>query len=94
VKQSDAHVVGLSILSGSHVALVRDVVQRLRAEGLGHVPVVVGGIIPQSDENVLRQCGASAIYTPKDFQLNDIMNGIIDLVERRIEEKQPEAAAE
>jgi ethylmalonyl-CoA mutase len=93
VKQSRAHVVGLSILSGSHVALVRDVVQRLRAEGLSHIPVVVGGIIPQADENVLRQCGASAIYTPKDFQLNDIMNGVIDLVEKRTEEKRPESMA-
>ncbi len=94
VKESGAHVVGLSILSGSHVALVRDVVQRLRNEGLGNIPVVVGGIIPQADENVLKQCGASAIYTPKDFQLNDIMNGMIDLVERGLgdPEKQPAAA--
>ncbi|MFD0986064.1 methylmalonyl-CoA mutase family protein [Methyloligella solikamskensis] len=94
VKESGAHVVGLSILSGSHVALVRDVVQRLRNEGLGNIPVVVGGIIPQADENVLKQCGASAIYTPKDFQLNDIMNGMIDLVERGLDdpEKQPAAA--
>ena len=59
------HVVGLSILSGSHVALVREVVQRLREAGLGDVPVVVGGIIPPEDVNILKQCGASAIYTPR-----------------------------
>ncbi len=82
-KQAHAHVVGLSILSGSHVALVREVVQRLREAGLGDVPVVVGGIIPAEDVNVLKQCGASAVYTPKDFQLNDIMAGIVELVEAK-----------
>jgi len=82
-KQARAHVVGLSILSGSHVALVREVVQRLREAGLGDVPVVVGGIIPAEDVNVLKQCGASAVYTPKDFQLNDIMAGIVGLVEAK-----------
>jgi len=82
-KQAQAHVVGLSILSGSHVALVREVVQRLREAGLGDVPVVVGGIIPADDVNVLKQCGASAVYTPKDFQLNEIMAGIVELVEAK-----------
>jgi ethylmalonyl-CoA mutase len=82
-KQARAHVVGLSILSGSHVALVREVVQRLRKAGLGDVPVVVGGIIPADDVNVLKQCGASAVYTPKDFQLNEIMAGIVQLVETK-----------
>ena len=77
-KQAQAHVVGLSILSGSHVSLVREVVQRLREAGLGDVPVVVGGIIPPDDVNILKQCGASAVYTPKDFQLNDIMTGIVE----------------
>ncbi len=76
-REANAHVVGLSILSGSHVSLVREVVQRLREAGLGEVPVVVGGIIPPEDVNILKQCGASAIYTPKDFQLNDIMMGIV-----------------
>jgi (2R)-ethylmalonyl-CoA mutase len=79
-KDAKAHVVGLSILSGSHVSLVREVVQRLREAGMGEVPVVVGGIIPAEDVNILKQCGASAIYTPKDFQLNDIMAGIVKLV--------------
>jgi (2R)-ethylmalonyl-CoA mutase len=79
-REARAHVVGLSILSGSHVALVREVAQRMREVGLGDVPIVVGGIIPPDDVNVLKQCGAAAVYTPKDFQLNDIMTGIVDLV--------------
>ena len=78
-------MVGLSILSGSHVSLVREVVQRLREAGLGEVPVVVGGIIPADDVNILKQCGASAVYTPKDFQLNDIMAGIVQLVDAKAE---------
>jgi (2R)-ethylmalonyl-CoA mutase len=82
-KDAKAHVVGLSILSGSHVSLVREVVQRLREAGMGDVPVVVGGIIPAEDVNILKQCGASAIYTPKDFQLNDIMAGIVKLVDAK-----------
>ena len=84
-KQAQAHVVGLSILSGSHVSLVREVVQRLREAGLGDVPVVVGGIIPPDDVNILKQCGAAAVYTPKDFQLNDIMTGIVELVDAKAE---------
>jgi ethylmalonyl-CoA mutase len=84
-KAAQAHVVGLSILSGSHVSLVREVVQRLREAGLGEVPVVVGGIIPPDDVNILKQCGASAVYTPKDFQLNDIMAGIVQLVDAKAE---------
>ncbi len=84
-REANAHVVGLSILSGSHVPLVREVVQRLREAGLGEVPVVVGGIIPAEDVNILKQCGASAIYTPKDFRLNDIMLGIVKLVDAKAE---------
>jgi (2R)-ethylmalonyl-CoA mutase len=84
-REKGAHVVGLSILSGSHVSLVRDVVQRLREAGLGEVPVVVGGIIPAEDINVLKQCGAAAVYTPKDYQLNEIMTGIVNLVDAKAE---------
>ncbi|MGK2923066.1 MAG: protein meaA [Methyloceanibacter sp.] len=84
-KEAKAHVVGLSILSGSHVSLVRDVAQKLREAGMGDVPVVVGGIIPPEDVNILKQCGASAVYTPKDFQLNDIMTGIVNLVDQKVE---------
>ncbi|MGC2409366.1 MAG: protein meaA [Methyloceanibacter sp.] len=93
-RESKAHVLGLSILSGSHVALVRDVAQRMREAGLGNVPIVVGGIIPADDVNVLKQCGASAIYTPKDFQLNDIMVGIVKLVDRKAAELKEQELAE
>ncbi|MGI9422660.1 MAG: methylmalonyl-CoA mutase family protein [Hyphomicrobiaceae bacterium] len=75
------HVIGLSILSGSHIPLVRDVMDRLRDQGAGDVPVIVGGIIPEEDAAVLRSYGVAAVYTPKDFQLNDIMADIVRLVE-------------
>jgi len=74
------HVIGLSILSGSHVPLVRDVLERLRAEGCGDIPVIVGGIIPPSDAETLKSLGVAAVYTPKDFQLNEIMRDIVKLV--------------
>jgi (2R)-ethylmalonyl-CoA mutase len=76
-----AHVVGLSILSGSHVPLVSELMDRMRKEGLGDIPVVVGGIIPPEDEVKLKGFGVAAVYTPKDFQLNDIMADIVRLVE-------------
>jgi (2R)-ethylmalonyl-CoA mutase len=79
--EESVHVVGLSILSGSHVPLVRDIMDRMRAAGLGAIPVVVGGIIPVEDEATLKACGVAAIYTPKNFQLNDIMAGIVKLVD-------------
>ncbi len=75
------HVVGLSILSGSHVPLVRDVMERMRAEGLDDVPVVVGGIIPPADAATLKGFGVAAVYTPKDYELNAIMGDIVRLVE-------------
>ncbi len=74
------HVVGLSILSGSHIPLVREVMERMRKDGLDDVPVVVGGIIPPEDEKQLKAFGVAAVYTPKDFQLNDIMADIVRLV--------------
>ncbi|WP_417835758.1 methylmalonyl-CoA mutase family protein [Thalassospira tepidiphila] len=80
--EDGAHVIGLSILSGSHVSLVREVVNGLRAQGAGHIPVVVGGIIPESDMLVLRQMGVSAVYTPKDYQLAKVISEIVDLVDR------------
>ncbi|HEY8382138.1 MAG TPA: protein meaA [Microvirga sp.] len=81
-KETQAHVVGLSILSGSHVPLVREVKARLRAEGLDHVPVVVGGIISAEDELVLKNMGVAAIYTPKDYALDTIMADIVRVVGR------------
>jgi ethylmalonyl-CoA mutase len=77
------HAVGLSILSGSHVSLVRDVVNGLKAHGLDHVPVVVGGIIPEEDGHVLKQLGVARIYTPKDYRLTTIVAEIVKLVEQR-----------
>jgi ethylmalonyl-CoA mutase len=75
------HVVGLSILSGSHIPLVTDVVGRMKEAGLDDVPVVVGGIIPPEDEAQLRQAGVAAVYTPKDFELNRIMADLVRIVE-------------
>ena len=80
-----AHVVGLSILSGSHVALVEDVMACMRTAGLEDVPVVVGGIIPPDDAKALRQAGVTAVYTPKDFELNRIMTDLLRIVEASAE---------
>jgi (2R)-ethylmalonyl-CoA mutase len=88
--QEDVDVVGLSILSGSHLELVPDVVRRLREEEVG-VPVVVGGIIPVADAERLRAGGVDGVYTPKDFDINKIMGEIVDLVARRA--NTPAAAA-
>jgi len=79
--EEDAHIVGLSILSGSHLPLIEDLMARMRAAGLVHVPVVVGGIIPDDDAARLRQMGVARVYTPKDFELNRIMMDIVALVE-------------
>jgi (2R)-ethylmalonyl-CoA mutase len=79
--EEQAHIVGLSILSGSHVPLIRDVMDRMRAAGLGHVPVVVGGIIPDEDAETLKGFGVATVYTPKDFELNRIMMDIVALVD-------------
>lgn len=81
--EESVHVVGLSILSGSHVPLVRDVMDRMRAEGLDDIPVIVGGIIPTEDEAKLLSFGVAAVYTPKNFELNRIMADIVSIVDRR-----------
>jgi (2R)-ethylmalonyl-CoA mutase len=75
------HVVGLSILSGSHMPLVQDVVARMKEAGLDDVPVVVGGIIPPQDASVLKSVGVAEVYTPKDFELNRIMSDLVRIVE-------------
>jgi len=75
------HVVGLSILSGSHLPLVRDVIARLKDAGLHDVPVVVGGIIPPRDASALKSAGVAAVYTPKNFELNRIMADLVRIVE-------------
>jgi (2R)-ethylmalonyl-CoA mutase len=76
-----AHVVGLSILSGSHVPLVKDLITRMTSAGLGHIPIIVGGIIPDDDAEQLRMMGVSRVYTPKDFELNTIMKDIVVLAD-------------
>jgi (2R)-ethylmalonyl-CoA mutase len=78
----DVHLVGLSILSGSHMELVPDVLDKLTEAGLGDVPVVVGGIIPDSDARALKELGVAAVYTPKDFGLTEIMGGFVDVIRK------------
>jgi (2R)-ethylmalonyl-CoA mutase len=79
-RDEGVHVIGLSILSGSHGVLVLDVLEQLRAAGQGEVPVVVGGIIPEEDARKLREAGVQRVYTPKDFDLTRIMGEIVDVV--------------
>ncbi len=81
--EEGVHLIGLSILSGSHLALVPEVLERLREAGLSDIPVVVGGIIPEADAERLRRDGVAAVYTPKDFELDHIMSDLIDLVDRQ-----------
>ncbi len=78
----DVHCVGLSILSGSHMELVPSVLDGLREAGLDDVPVIVGGIIPDSDARRLTELGVAAVYTPKDFGLTEIMGGIVEVIRR------------
>ena len=81
VKSTRAHVIGLSILSGSHLPLVQDMVTLLAKEGLTKIPIVVGGIIPEEDIAKLLKMGISKVYTPKDFEMNTIMMDIVNLAE-------------
>ncbi len=81
--QEGVHVVGLSILSGSHRELIPAVMEALRDAGVGEVPVVVGGIIPEADAAALREAGVAAVYTPKDWDLNRMMRDIVALVAER-----------
>ena len=83
VKSTKAHVVGLSILSGSHIPLVQDMITLLTMEGLTKIPIVVGGIIPEEDKAKLLKMGISKVYTPKDFEMNTIMMDIVNLAEPR-----------
>jgi (2R)-ethylmalonyl-CoA mutase len=78
----DVDVVGLSILSGSHRELVPAVIEGLRAQGLDGVPVVVGGIIPEADAEWLIGQGVAAVFTPKDFDANEIMKRVVEVIRR------------
>ncbi|OYW60834.1 MAG: hypothetical protein B7Z31_03530 [Rhodobacterales bacterium 12-65-15] len=81
VQKRKPDVIGLSILSGSHLALVRETLQLLDKAGHGQTPVVVGGIIPEADARTLQAMGVAKVYTPKDFQLNRIMLDLVDLAD-------------
>ncbi|MDB5543623.1 MAG: Methylmalonyl-CoA mutase [Hyphomicrobiales bacterium] len=83
-RSGDVHCIGLSILSGSHIPLVREVAALMKAEGLDKIPLVVGGIIPPDDEALLRQEGVAAVFTPKDYELNSIMSDLVRIVDERI----------
>jgi len=78
----DVHCVGLSVLSGSHLQLVPEVLAELRAAGAGSVPVVVGGIIPDADARILREAGVAAVFTPKDFGITQILHSIVEQIRR------------
>ena len=77
------HVIGLSILSGSHLQLIPEVLEALREAGGGEIPVVVGGIIPEADAEPLRAAGVAAVYTPKDFELTRILTDVVGIVAER-----------
>lgn len=79
----NAHVIGLSILSGSHVPLIEDVLKRMQAAGMTDIPLIVGGIIPDDDAAHLRAIGVAKVYTPKDFELNTIMMDIVTLLDTK-----------
>ncbi|KCV82873.1 methylmalonyl-CoA mutase large subunit [Actibacterium atlanticum] len=80
-KEEDVHVIGLSILSGSHIPLLEELMQRMKDENLTHIPVTVGGIIPDDDAERLLAMGVAKVYTPKDFELNRIMFDLVSLVD-------------
>jgi len=82
-RSGQVHVIGLSILSGGHMRLVEEVVERVRAAGLD-VPIVVGGIIPPEDAAALKAAGVAAVYTPKDFELNRIMIDLVQIVDAAV----------
>jgi (2R)-ethylmalonyl-CoA mutase len=82
--EEDVHIIGLSILSGSHIQLVGEIMSELKKNKIDNIPVIVGGIIPIDDEVTLKAQGVSAVYTPKDYQLKDIMADIVSIVENNI----------
>ena len=92
--KAGVHCVGLSILSGSHVALTEEVLANLRAAGLERVPLIVGGIIPPADAERLRAAGVAAVYTPKDFEINAMLGAIVAEVERRFDQEALARAAQ
>jgi (2R)-ethylmalonyl-CoA mutase len=84
--EEGVHVVGLSILSGSHLALVHDVLDKMKENGLEDIPIIIGGIIPSEDAEELKKAGVAAVYTPKDFHLTEIMSDIVRIVDEQVNE--------
>ncbi|KZL29554.1 protein meaA [Pseudovibrio sp. Ad37] len=84
--EEGVHVVGLSILSGSHLALVHDVLDKMKENGLEDIPIIIGGIIPSEDAEELKNAGVAAVYTPKDFHLTEIMSDIVRIVDEQVNE--------
>ncbi len=84
--EEGVHVIGLSILSGSHLALVHDVLDKMKENGLYDIPIIIGGIIPPEDAEELKKSGVAAVYTPKDFHLTEIMSDIVRLVGEQVNE--------
>jgi (2R)-ethylmalonyl-CoA mutase len=82
--EEGVHVIGLSILSGSHVPLVTDILDQMKQKGIEHIPLIVGGIIPPEDSHLLLEAGCSKVFTPKDFDLTLIVEQIIDLIALKI----------
>ncbi|HEX2675226.1 MAG TPA: protein meaA [Polyangiales bacterium] len=80
--EEGVHIIGISILSGSHLALVPQILEKLKQKGLSHVPIVVGGIIPEADARLLESKGIARVYTPKDFALDNIMGDLVELVSK------------
>ncbi len=80
-RAANAHIVGLSILSGSHLDLVRNTIGEMRKAGMDHVPLVVGGIVPPEDMLALKQMGVARVYTPKDYRITEIMSDVVDVVQ-------------
>ena len=84
VEQEDVDLVGLSILSGSHLTVVPKIVEIMKNKGCGGTPIIVGGIIPDEDHKVLKDSGVRAVYTPKDYSLNKIMEDFARIVDQDI----------
>ena len=78
--EEGVHIIGLSILSGSHVHLVKQIVQLLKKNGRSNIPVVVGGIIPPVDAKKLITIGVKAVFTPKDFRIEEIMSSLVNII--------------
>jgi len=84
--EEGVHAVGLSVLSGSHIALVGETVAQMKAQGLADVPVIAGGIIPPADAKILKKAGVAAIYTPKDYDLTAIIADVVEIVDKAVRE--------